>query len=140
MYLHKSKGVTLIELMITIAIIAIAAAVAYPSYKGYTTVTNRSEAKIAINQIAMAQERFFGDRNTYTIALSQLAGYTADTVRTERGYYDITAVAGPSGIAASFTLTATPVVGTPQDSDSCTSLTLTSVGVKGGAPTKDDCW
>jgi len=136
---YKSTGVTIIELLITLGIIAIVASLAYPAYKGYTVVANRSEGKIALNEIAMAQERFFGNNNTYTIDISQLPGFTANPVVTDKGFYSISGAVGATGnIATSFTLTATPLAG--QLNDSCTSITLTSTGVKGGSPTKSDCW
>ncbi len=136
---YKSKGITLIELMITLGIIDIAASLACPAYTSYTLTANRSEGKIALNEIAMAQERFFGNNNSYTVDLSQLAGFTANPVVTDKGLYSVSSAAGVTGsILTSFTLTAAPQG--PQTSDACTAITLTSTGVKGGSPSKDDCW
>jgi len=136
---YKSYGFTLIELMITLGILAIVASIAFPAYTGYVMLANRSEGKIALNEIAMAQERFFGNNNSYTANLSLLAGFAADPVMTDKGLYSIASVAGATGnILTSFTLTATPQGS--QTGDSCTSITLTSTGIKGGLPTKSDCW
>jgi type IV pilus assembly protein PilE len=51
--------------MITVVIIAILAAIAYPSYTRYVTQTRRSDAQIAIQQTANKLEKFFGYCNTY---------------------------------------------------------------------------
>jgi len=136
---YHSRGITLVELMVTLGIIAIVASIAYPAYTGYSLVANRAEGKIALTEISMAQERFFGNNNTYTTILSDLAGFTTNPVVTGKGYYSIAGTAGATGnIVTSFTLTATPKLS--QVNDACKSITLTSTGVKGGAPTKDDCW
>jgi len=133
------SGFTLLELMITLAILAIVTSIAYPAYMGYTQVANRSEGKVALNQIVMAQERFFSKNNTYTSNITALSGFTANPFITEHGYYTITASPGSTGdIATSFIITATAQGG--QSADSCTGLTLDSVGVKGGTPNKQACW
>jgi type IV pilus assembly protein PilE len=59
------SGFSLIELMITVVIIGIITAIAYPSYTGYIKQTRRSDAQIALTQAAAAQERFYSDCNTY---------------------------------------------------------------------------
>ncbi len=64
------RGFTLIELMITVAIIGIIAAIAYPSYQNYTKQTRRSDAQIALTQAANQQERFFTECNWYAANLA----------------------------------------------------------------------
>ncbi len=58
-------GFTLIELMITVAIVGILAAIAYPSYKGYVIRTNRVDAQKTLMQMALSAEKYFTQRNTY---------------------------------------------------------------------------
>ena len=65
----KSRGFTLVELMVTVAILAIVAAIAYPAYTGYTITASRSEGKIALNKIAMAQVDHVSLRYMFLIAL-----------------------------------------------------------------------
>lgn len=62
---NRRSGFTLIELMITVVIISILAAIAYPSYTRYVIQTRRSDAQIAIQQMANRLEKFFGYCNTY---------------------------------------------------------------------------
>lgn len=66
---RTTAGFTLIELMITIVIIGILAAIAYPSYRNYITQTRRSDAQIALTQAANQQEKFFTECNWYAASL-----------------------------------------------------------------------
>lgn len=63
-------GFTLVELMITVVILAILAAIAYPSYTNHVTRTRRSDAQVALLQIANQQERFFTECNRYASSVT----------------------------------------------------------------------
>ena len=54
-----SKGFTLIELMVTVIILSIIVAIAYPAYTNYTTQTRRSDAQVALTQTANRLEKYF---------------------------------------------------------------------------------
>lgn len=60
-----NKGFTLAELMITVAIIAILAAVAVPIYNGYTMRARRADAYSAIQTIALGEEKAFAETGAY---------------------------------------------------------------------------
>ena len=61
-----SKGFTLIELMIVVAIIAIIAAVAYPNYTQFVTRSKRTVGATALLQVADRQQQFFRCANRGT--------------------------------------------------------------------------
>ena len=132
---QKTSGFTLIELMVTVAIVGILAAVALPSYRSSVLKSARSEGKAALLEAATRQEQYYLDNKTYTAVMTAL-GLSADPYITEGGSYSVDAVA----TATSYTLTATPQGGQTDDTD-CANLTLTSNGVKGASGTDTaDCW
>jgi len=78
MKIRSHQGVTLIELMITVVIIGILAAIAYPSYRNYTTQTRRSDAQIALTRLANDMEKFYSDCNRYPTSLTATRDCTAN--------------------------------------------------------------
>ena len=63
--IRKSKGFTLIELMIVVAIIGILAAIAIPNFLKFQCKSKQSEAKTNLSGIFTAEKSFFGEYNTY---------------------------------------------------------------------------
>lgn len=68
MRINAERGFTLIEVMITVAIVAILAAVAYPSYLDQIAKGKRSECRSGALQTMQQEERYFGQYNTYIAA------------------------------------------------------------------------
>lgn len=65
-----SKGFTLIELMIVVAIIAIISSIAYPNYSQFVTRGRLTDGQKILASYALAQERFFQNNNRYNTALN----------------------------------------------------------------------
>lgn len=63
--MNTHSGMTLIELMVTVAILAIIAGIAIPAYNGYITTTHKTQCIKEMAAIRLAEEEFFLENNTY---------------------------------------------------------------------------
>ena len=68
------RGFTLIELMIVVAVVALLAAVAYPSYRDHVARGQRSQGQQLLADIAQRQEQYLLDRRQYATAFGTGAG------------------------------------------------------------------
>ena len=138
----SAPGFTLIELMITVAIVAIIAAIAVPMYGEQMKKTRRADAYACLMDGSQHQEDFFYQNNTYTTNLANL-GLGAAPVSCGEGNYTLSAATGASGnIATSYLLTATRA-GTQAQDTKCGDLTLGSTGAKGNLNASrpaSECW
>jgi type IV pilus assembly protein PilE len=137
----SSKGFTLVELMIVIVIVAILAAIAVPGYTNQIRKSRRTEARNALLDAAAREERFYATNNAYSTASSDLGYGAAWPTSVGSGYYSLGAACTSGAPCTAYTLTATAISTQVKDT-SCTTLTLTSVGVQGstGTATAATCW
>lgn len=118
--------------MVAVAILAIVGGLAYPLYEAQNRKSNRPLAITALEKIAQAEQRFMSERGVFTETLTDLPGLTAKDYTSSR-YNLAVKVTGNQFVA-----TATAIGG--QANDSCTALSLDSVGHRNGLPTRQDCW
>jgi type IV pilus assembly protein PilE len=128
MDMHKAKyrqhGFTLIELMITVAIVAILAAVAYPSYTKYVQRGYRSEGIAMLTDAVARMERYYAQNNNYTNATT-LAALGITNANSTNNRYTLQA---PTVTATTYTLSVVPI--NAQTSDTCGTLTIDQSGTK----------
>ena len=134
--MRKASGFTLIELMITVVIVAILASVAWPSYQSYLQRSRRAEAQSLMLAIVNKEQQYLLDARQYTdvlgaggLAISQQGwDCSLNTARTcANTYYDITVTLN-AGPPPTFTVTGTPKAASTQNGDG--TLTFASIGGK----------
>lgn len=139
----KRQGFTLVELLVTVAVVAILAAIALPAYQSYLVKGRRAEARAALMELMQQQERYATQRNTY---LELSLGQTGTVFKTWSGdgglahaHYTLSAEACPdkAAIAACVKLRAVP----QKEDAQAGTLTYDSLGNKSCTGThKALCW
>jgi type IV pilus assembly protein PilE len=126
------NGFTLVEAMITVAIVTILAAVALPSYQQYIVRAARTQAQSELLQLVNVQEKIYLNSNSYAFNVtSAYTGNSAGGLGLSSGKigdkrYDVTLV--NTVASQTYTLVATPVSGSTQQNDG--ALSVTESGVK----------
>ncbi|VXB45491.1 Pilus assembly protein PilE [Luteimonas sp. 9C] len=137
-----ARGFTLIELMVVVAVVAILASIALPSYQDSVRKSRRAQAKADMVELAQRFERFHTVNNTYEGFWAGAFGAANASVASPSTQgatvaYLITSEATPN----TFTLTSEPQGNQTQDTR-CGTLGMTNTGVKSetGTGSLSDCW
>ena len=128
----RTSGLTLIELMIVLVVIAVLVSLAYPSFIDYVRKARRGEAQQLLLNWAINQEIFRSNNTTYA------ADNNANLPAPDHDYYAFTTPGAPT--ATAYTLRATAsgdqVNDTTRTGDSCATLEINQAGTK----TPAACW
>lgn len=122
-------GFTLIELMITVAIVTILAMIAIPAYQAQLVKGRRSAAESTLLDIAQREQQYLLDQRSYAATVTALGTSIPVSVIP----YYVVAIAPTVGPPPAFIATATPIPGTAQASDY--TLTIDNTGAKTPAGT-----
>lgn len=151
---RKIFGFTLIELMIVVVIIGILAAIGYPSYQQYVYKSRRSDAKAALLNLQLAQEKYRANclqyatgTHTTTYSCSSTVSTTDDnshdlvisSMNSPDGYYTLSMTATQN----TYALTAT-YAGVQTGDSNCKTLVIDQAGTKTSTNSADaastGCW
>jgi type IV pilus assembly protein PilE len=141
---RKSRGLTLIELMVALVIAATLAALAVPGFRAQLLRAHRIEAMEALLTLASAQERFHLDHGRYAtrLATTDEPGLAlAATTATARYRLSIREADG-----VSYTALAQPAAGRGQEADArCAEFEITASGRRSardaaGRDSSAECW
>jgi type IV pilus assembly protein PilE len=136
---RRQSGVTLIELMVAVAIVAILTAIAYPSYQRYVARTHRDAATACMSQYAQFMERYYTANLRYNAPTG--GAFTAPSLpcRLENNLNRRYAVQLRSNTETEYVIEAVPTqLQTSTDALQCGTLTINNAGTRN--PTIADCW
>ncbi|MBI2786111.1 MAG: type IV pilin protein [Legionella longbeachae] len=119
----KINGFSMIELMITVIIIAILSSIAYPYYVNFLLKSRRSDALATLAQDQIILERCYSQNFSYNQACTSLPNFPQISAQ---GFYNISLT---NLGATSYTLTATPRGSQVKDT-TCASMTIDQAGLK----------
>jgi type IV pilus assembly protein PilE len=132
------RGFTVVELLVTLAIIAILSAIAFPSYQNHTRKTARAAAQSTMMQIADREAQYLLDARNYAVGASALSALNVSVPVEVASKYTVTITAadgtGTASTPPSYTVTATPISGGPQVQDGVLTLTHTGAKTRAGNP------
>jgi len=143
----RQNGVTLMELMIVVAIIAMISAFAYPSYMQFVVRAKRTAGTTMLLQVADRQQQFFMDNKQYATTLTSL-GFASNPIMVGEdgqvvpaGDADrIYSISLSNTTATTYTATATPQLMQATKDTKCGNLTLTHTGAKSQSGSGTNCW
>lgn len=125
---YRHRGFTLIELMITVAIVGILAGIAYPQYGKFVQKSRRADGHLSLLEGVQTMERCKSTRYSYESC-------TPSHESSPENYYAVTAVKTIS----TFTITATGQDQQASDTD-CKIMTINHLGERTPDPDTTSCW
>lgn len=151
--LTRTSGFTLIEVMITVAIVGILAAIALPSYSSYIAKARRADARAQLVQAAQFMQRFYAANDSFSKdrggngVFDKMPGSLKQSPGDGTKLYDLT-IPTATLSAGGFEIRMVPVANGAMGADACGSFTLTSTGIRGcsvsgsacSATLRDTCW
>ena len=123
---NKNRGMTLVELMVVVAMVAILASVALPAWNSQVQKARRADARNTLMLVKVEQEKYRADNGSYASSMSALGLSTYNS--TSRDYYNVSLV---SRSATAFVASSAPNVIVSENGDSGGSIAIIQSGPAG---------
>ena len=133
------RGFTLLELLVCMAMVAILASLAVPTWREIVARSQRSDGQSALYALATAQERHRLVYGRYAEAAAPAPPVGLGLGLSARGWYELSI---DHADATRFNASARPAAGSPRAGDgACRLLTIDESGLRGSAPEgPETCW
>lgn len=135
---HRCDGVTLIEVLLAMAVLAILLALAWPSYGEFVRKSRRLDAVSGLYRVQLAQERHHAAHYRYAESLNEL-GWGADEIDSAEGHYRLR-LAPIADARLGYRALAAPRPGSDQARDACGVFAFTQDGADPALPADPACW
>lgn len=133
---RRDSGLSLVELLVTLAVVAIVAGIALPAWQSQRTRAERTDARAWLIRLGNDQQAYFVRQGRYAADLREL-GFTTATAPTPNGRYSLS-VAATS--ATGFRLRAERI---PADREArrCAWFALDQAQARASGPAgPEECW
>lgn len=134
----SAAGMTLIELLVAMTILALLVTLAWPAYSELVRKARRVDAVSALQRVQLEQARHYATHYRYAESLVEL-GYADEEAGSPQGYYRLRLLA--TGVPEDdYRAVAEPAPGSDQARDACGAFTLGPGGPIAGQPADPACW
>ena len=131
---RHGAGFTLVELMVVITILAIVAAVAYPSYQDHIRKGRRAAAQAFLVEVGSRQQQYLLDARSYAVGAGALAALNMTVPADVSPFYTVSVEPAAPTVPPTYLLVATPVEGSVQAPDGALTLAHDGSRAHNGKP------
>ena len=125
---QRATGFTLVELLVSVAVVAIVAAIAYPSYQDQLRKGRRAAAQAFLVEVASRQQQYLLDARAYAVGATAISTLNLTVPAEVAPFYTVAVEPAAATSPPTYRLVATPVATTAQAPDG--DLTLDQDGAK----------
>jgi type IV pilus assembly protein PilE len=127
-------GLTLVELLVTLTIVAILAAVAYPAYQDHIRKGRRAAAQAFLVEAGSRQQQYLLDARSYAVGAGAIAALNLSVPGEVAPFYSVTVEPAAATNPPTYRILATPIAGSAQVPDGGLTLDNDGSRTRGGNP------
>jgi len=130
----RRGGFTLVELMVSLTVVAILAAVAYPAYQDHMRKGRRAAAQAFIVDTASRQQQYLLDARRYAVGTGAIAALSLTVPSDVAPFYTVEVTPAVATVPPSYQIVATPIAASAQAPDGALTMDQEGARTRGGNP------